>query len=146
MGGNEWTNKRTNGMTNKSPPVFYRTSSPMGQLPKKSDPKSGLLDPKLGLSDPKSGLLKPQIRPFRPKIRPLRPLRFKIRPIQPIIRPQTLDQTSLTQNLASKSPKPTSRTLNLCKSSRPLTPQIRHLRPRIRLLGLQFRSSNPSNI
>ena len=29
------TNERTNERTNKSPPVFYRTSSPLGPLPKK---------------------------------------------------------------------------------------------------------------
>ena len=29
------TNERTDGQTNKSPPVFYRTSSPSGPLPKK---------------------------------------------------------------------------------------------------------------
>ena len=30
-----WGDKRTNGMTNESPPVFYRTSSPSGPLPKR---------------------------------------------------------------------------------------------------------------
>ena len=29
------TNRRTNGQTNRSPPVFYRTLSPLGPLPKK---------------------------------------------------------------------------------------------------------------
>ena len=29
------TNGRTDGRTNESPPVFYRTSSPLGPLPKK---------------------------------------------------------------------------------------------------------------
>ena len=33
--GGVLTDKRTNGRTNKSPPVFYRTSSPLGPLPKK---------------------------------------------------------------------------------------------------------------
>ena len=28
-----WTDGRTDGMTNESPPVFYRTSSPLGPLP-----------------------------------------------------------------------------------------------------------------
>merc|ERR1711911_337651 len=32
-GGDERTNGRTNGMTNESPPVFHRTSSPSGPLP-----------------------------------------------------------------------------------------------------------------
>ena len=31
---NEQTNERTDGRTNESPPVFYRTSSPSGPLPK----------------------------------------------------------------------------------------------------------------
>ena len=31
------TNGRTDVRTNKSPPVFYRTSSPSGPLPKKAD-------------------------------------------------------------------------------------------------------------
>ena len=31
-----WGDARTDGMTNKSPPVLYRTSSPLGQLPKKN--------------------------------------------------------------------------------------------------------------
>ena len=30
-----WGDKRTNGMTNESPPVFYRTLSPSGPLPKR---------------------------------------------------------------------------------------------------------------
>ena len=30
---------RTNGQTNESPPVFYRTSSPSGPLPKKQEKK-----------------------------------------------------------------------------------------------------------
>ena len=30
-----WMDRQTNGWTNKSPPVFYRTSSPSGPLPKK---------------------------------------------------------------------------------------------------------------
>ena len=29
-------NERTDGRTNESPPVFYRTSSPSGPLPKKA--------------------------------------------------------------------------------------------------------------
>ena len=32
---NERTDKRTNERMNESPPVFYRTSSPSGPLPKK---------------------------------------------------------------------------------------------------------------
>ena len=32
--GGGLTNKKTNGRTNESPPVFYRTSSPLGPLPK----------------------------------------------------------------------------------------------------------------
>ena len=34
-GGDEQTNERTYEWTNKSPPVFYRTLSPLGLLPKK---------------------------------------------------------------------------------------------------------------
>ena len=33
-GGDGQTNGRTNEWTNESPPVFYRTSSPSGLLPK----------------------------------------------------------------------------------------------------------------
>ena len=32
--GGGLTNERTDGRTNESPPVFYRTSSPLGPLPK----------------------------------------------------------------------------------------------------------------
>ena len=32
-GTNRWANERTNNQTNKSPPVFYRASSPSGPLP-----------------------------------------------------------------------------------------------------------------
>ena len=35
-GRTEW---RTDGRTNEGPPVFYRTSSPSGPLPKKSESK-----------------------------------------------------------------------------------------------------------
>ena len=34
-GTNERTDERTDERTNESPPVFYRTSSPSGPLPKK---------------------------------------------------------------------------------------------------------------
>ena len=34
-GGDGLTNERTDGRTNESPPVFYRTSSPSGPLPKR---------------------------------------------------------------------------------------------------------------
>ena len=34
-GRNKRTNEQTNKRKNKSPPVFYRTSSPLGPLPKK---------------------------------------------------------------------------------------------------------------
>ena len=32
-GGHEWMDGQTDGLTNKSPPVFYRTLSPSGLLP-----------------------------------------------------------------------------------------------------------------
>ena len=35
VGPDGGTNKLMNGQTNKSPPVFYRTLSPLGPLPKK---------------------------------------------------------------------------------------------------------------
>ena len=47
------TNERTNGRTNKSPPVFYRTSSPWGPLPKR--PKLGSKRPDLGSQKPRLG-------------------------------------------------------------------------------------------
>ena len=34
-GTNKRTNEWTDGRTNESPPVFYRTSSPSGPLPKR---------------------------------------------------------------------------------------------------------------
>ena len=49
------TNRRTDGMTNESPPVFYRTSSPSGPLPK----NQGLRGQILGLRGQISGLRGP---------------------------------------------------------------------------------------
>ena len=40
---NERTNKQTDERTNKSPPVFYRTSSPLGPLPKKQPNLSNIM-------------------------------------------------------------------------------------------------------
>ena len=37
------TNGRTDGRTNESPPVFYRTSSPSEPLPKKGKKKRGIM-------------------------------------------------------------------------------------------------------
>ena len=39
-GTNEQTNGQTDGGTNESPPVFYRTWSPSGPLPKKRNKSS----------------------------------------------------------------------------------------------------------
>ena len=45
-GIDRWTDGRndeqTDGMTNESPPVFYRTSSPSGPLPKNQSPKGNM--------------------------------------------------------------------------------------------------------
>ena len=49
-------NKPTDGWTNKSPPVFYRTSSPSRPLPKR--PNSGSKMPDLGSE---------KLDPFTPK-------------------------------------------------------------------------------
>ena len=36
------TDKRTDGMTNESPPVFYRTLFPLGPLPKNRSPRGNM--------------------------------------------------------------------------------------------------------
>ena len=117
-----WGDGRMDGRTNKSPPVFYRTSSPSGPLPcflslkftiMQSRAKgiadhilplgdwlvlkSGLSGLKLDLSSLKSGPLRPQIKPLGPQTKPLRP---KIRPLRPQIRPFK-PQASLASNQAS---------------------------------------------
>ena len=56
--------KRTNEQTNESPPVFYRTSSPSGPLPKRYD---------LGSERPDMGSKRSDVRSERPDLGSDRP-------------------------------------------------------------------------
>ena len=60
-GGDARTNKWTDGRMNKSPPVFYRTSSPSGPRPKKG---KSLFFPRLSIVKTQWG----QMRPWKPEL------------------------------------------------------------------------------